>query len=175
MNLDLNWRVVALAAIVVVPLSVLVYAGKLTVPAEAVSKAADLLLMAGGAVLYSLDPRRNKAVPTTPVVPALILVAALAISGCALLTPKNVDHAEEGARVACVLANAYLSESTILKICALAPDFLDFVRKVVGEHKAGVRRELEKAGVKRPVASYQPTSECRMDGYRSAYGLEPGL
>ncbi len=75
-------------------------------------------------------------------------VLALVVTGCALFTRQNVDRAELAAQVACIVANAMLpDERAVALACRLGPEMLDVIRRVVGEHRAGVRRELEKAGV----------------------------
>lgn len=100
----------------------------------------------------------------------LALAAALLV-GC---TPAAWDATKEVSRVACIIANAELADERIAAICGFAPDAIDFVHRIAGEHRAGVRRVLERPGVCGAVSSAEQTRllMCSTDfGYRrSPYG-----
>lgn len=101
---------------------------------------------------------------------AVLILAALAITGC---SPAAWDATKLAARVACIIANAEFTDERIALVCNEAPDAIDFIHKVAGEHRAGVRRALEKPGVcgPAPTASVTPrVPACvYISGYREAY------
>lgn len=79
----------------------------------------------------------------------------VASSACAdlrnLNTKENIDRLKEAKVVACFIANAFLpNEQMIAQVCSVDfGTYADLISKTVGEHKKGVARELEKAGVQR--------------------------
>ena len=79
----------------------------------------------------------------------LLVLALVGTSSCAHFNAQNVDRAQQAAQVACIIAHAAMpDERSVQLACNLGADMLEVIRRVVGEHRAGVRRELEKAGVK---------------------------
>lgn len=73
---------------------------------------------------------------------AIVLGVALAISGCSVFTPANVERLHAAELAACFIAHAALPDSqAIATACSVGPDFTAMIEKIVEAYKAGVEKD----------------------------------
>ena len=75
------------------------------------------------------------------------------LAGCgSWLTHENLSRFRAAELAACFIAHAALPDSkAIATACQVGPEFTAMIDAIVGEHKAGVERQMHNAGRCRPT------------------------
>ena len=88
------------------------------------------------------------------------IAAGLCLVGCALFTKQNLERMRAAELAACFIAHSAMpSSKEIALACQVGPEFTDMIARIIGEHKAGVAREMYNAGRCRPVLTKVPMRE----------------
>lgn len=91
-----------------------------------------------------------RAFPTTVVVTLTLACMSSLCASCLVrdgVVRPDWSAIERGVNVACLLQNAFLpQEEALMRLCDVAPDALPLARRIVGEHKAGVKAAMARAG-----------------------------
>jgi len=92
---------------------------------------------------------------------AFAIAAGLCLMGCASwLTHESLSRLRAAELAACFIAHAALPNSKAIAVaCRVGPEFTAMIDAVIGEHKAGVAREMHNAGRCRPVLTKVPMRE----------------
>jgi hypothetical protein len=84
------------------------------------------------------------------------LVAAcllgLYLAACSVFTHENMSRLQAAELAACFIAHAFLTDSQAIAVaCRVGPEFTSMIDAIVGEHKAGIEREMHNAGTCKPT------------------------
>lgn len=70
----------------------------------------------------------------------LFNLMSLALIGCGLFNAKTLKTVLDAADIACIIANAELTDSDVSKVCELSDDLREDVHKVLASHRMGVAK-----------------------------------